>query len=258
MLSLLIKNKIHTKINDTSIQKNRFIGQFKGSSNGPTLIFVAGMHGNEPAGIFALRDVLKALNSLKDKFQGNLYALSGNLSALEKGIRYNEHDLNRLWTSEIIDDIEKHKSLASANEIIELKDIYYSIDQILKKEKGPFYFFDLHTTSSHSIPFITVNDSLLNRKYTSQYPLPIVLGIEEFLNGALLNYINELGYIAFGFEGGQHEDPIAVDNHIAFIYLSMVFSGSLKKDEINFKKYYDQLFNSTEKHQSFYEIFQRY
>ena len=55
--------------------------------------------------------------------------------------------------------------------------------------------------------------------------MPIVLGIEEFLNGPLLSYINEMGYVAFGFEGGQHDSPLAYKNHKSFIYLSLLYAG---------------------------------
>lgn len=251
-------SKATSKSMDTSIQKNRIIGKMNGAATGPTLIFVAGIHGNEPAGIYAARDVLRTLELKKDNFKGSLYAISGNLPALGKGVRYNTTDLNRLWTEENIEKVEQHENQDLTAELLQLKEIYTTIKLILEKEKGPFYFFDLHTTSSNSIPFITVNDSLLNRKYTSQYPLPLILGIEEFLEGALLSYINELGYIAFGFEGGQHDAPESIDAHIAFIYLSIVFSGCLKKSEVNFEKYYRYLFHSTENFQAFYEIYKRY
>ncbi|MBL4663101.1 MAG: succinylglutamate desuccinylase/aspartoacylase family protein [Flavobacteriaceae bacterium] len=252
----MIKENI--KSIDTSVQTSRYIGQFKGGLDGPTLIFIAGMHGNEPSGIFALRKVISELESKKWLYRGNLYAISGNLPALSKGVRYIKQDLNRLWTNENIKNIEGQENLNLSIESQELKDICHNIKSILNNEKGPFYFFDLHTTSSKTIPFITVNDSLLNRKYTSQYPVPIILGIEEYLEGALLSYINELGYIAFGFEGGQHDDPASVDNHISFINLSLVLSGSLKKHEIDFKKHYSHLFQNTGKFRAFYEIFKRY
>lgn len=243
---------------DNSVQKNRIIGKINSNVAGPTLIFVAGIHGNEPAGIYALRSVLRTLAFKNDSFKGSLYAISGNLPALEKGVRYTTYDLNRLWTKENIEKVEQKNNQNLEDELLQLKELYSHIKDILKKEKGPFYFFDLHTTSSNSIPFITVNDSLLNRKYTSQYPLPLILGIEEFLEGALLSYINELGYIAFGFEGGQHDALASIDAHIAFIYLSIVFSGCLKKSEVTFEKYHTYLYHSTENFQAFYEIYKRY
>ena len=243
---------------DISIQKQRLIGHIKGDHSGPTLIFIAGMHGNEPAGIYAIRKVLDHSEKLQKSFKGSLYAIGGNLPALAKGIRYHRHDLNRLWTRENLSNLKEDNELSNSKEVQELKEIYFIIQNILDTEQGPFYFFDLHTTSSQTIPFITVNDSLLNRKYTSQYPVPIILGIEEFLNGALLSYINELGYVAFGFEGGQHDDPASINNHIAFIYLSLVLSGCLEKKAIDFDDYYSHLFRNTERYQSFYEIIKRY
>lgn len=248
----------HSTRIDESIQRQRLIGKLDGSKEGPTLIFVAGMHGNEPAGIYALRKVFNEIDNIKSSFKGNMYAVSGNLSALDKGIRYHKQDLNRLWTAENMIHLQKNEGLDDSLESQELKDIYLNIKEILGSEKGPFYFFDLHTTSSETIPFITVNDSLLNRRYTSQYPVPIILGIEEFLNGALLSFINELGYIAFGFEGGQHDDPASIHNHIAFIYLSLVFSGCLEKSDIDFEEHFCHLFRNTERYQSFFEIITRY
>ena len=117
---------------------------------------------------------------------------------------------------------------------------------------------DLHTTSSETIPFLTVNDSLLNRKFTKQYPVPIVLGIEEHLDGPLLSYINELGYVAFGYEGGQHDDLSSIENHIAFIYLSLVFSESITKESINFQHYFELLAKTSIDSRDFYEIFYHY
>jgi hypothetical protein len=117
---------------------------------------------------------------------------------------------------------------------------------------------DLHTTSSETIPFLTVNDSLLNRKFTKQFPVPIVLGIEEHLDGPLLSYINELGYIAFGYEAGQHDDLASIENHIAFIYLSLVFSGSIRKEDVDFQHYFELLAKTTFNTRDFYEIFYHY
>lgn len=251
-------NKTPSSTIDKSIPTKRFIGHIKGAHEGPTLIFIAGIHGNEPSGVYALRKVLHGLEGEKNKFRGNLYAINGNLPALKKGIRYLKHDLNRLWTADTIAQIRNDKIDDRAQESAQLTEIYQSIEKIIATEKGPFYFFDLHTTSSKTIPFITLNDSLLNRKYTSHYPVPLILGIEEFLEGALLSYINEKGYVAFGFEGGQHDDPSSIHNHIAFIMLSLVFSGCMDEASIDFRKYYHHLSHKVANSRQFYEIVTRY
>tara|TARA_R110002124_G_scaffold138798_1_gene302839 strand:- start:66105 stop:67295 length:1191 start_codon:yes stop_codon:yes gene_type:complete len=250
--------KVYSKSMNLSLGSDRLIGRIEGALPGPTLIFIGGIHGNEPAGVLALKKVLDALVLKREVFKGNLYAYSGNLSALKKGVRYNKEDLNRLWTNTNIKKLEDHHNSELADERKEQKELFFTLKQILSKEIGPFYFFDLHTTSSKTIPFITVNDSLLNRKYTAQYPIPIILGIEEYLEGALLSYINELGYIAFGFEGGQHDDPEAINNHVSFIFLSLYFSGSLNSSEFEFEKHYALLSKNTRGYEDFYEIFMRY
>ncbi len=250
--------KVYSKASEAPIEVDRFIDHIKGALDGPTLIFVAGMHGNEPAGVFALKEVLNELKSKEKKISGNIYAISGNLSALKKGVRYKKEDLNRLWTSTNIRKIKDNPNLEFDDDWKELKDLFYNLKRILEEEKGPFYFFDLHTTSSLTVPFITVNDSLLNRKYTAQYPVPIILGIEEFLEGALLSYVNEMGYIAFGFEGGQHDEASSISYHISFIYLSLVFSDCLNKIDAEYDKHYKFLGNSTDGPQDFYEIFERH
>ena len=219
---------VYSKARDNSIAVNRILGKIEGSKPGSTVVFFGGIHGNETSGVFALKDVLETINPLKVK--GTIYGISGNLKALQLNQRYADEDLNRLWTKERIEAIKKKTTLKDDES--ELLEILGILNTILETEKPPFYFIDLHTTSSKTLPFITINDALINRKFAKQFPVPIVLGIEEYLNGPLLSYINKLGYVSLGFESGQHEDLSAITNNIAFIYLVLVFSGVLKPDHI--------------------------
>ena len=159
-----------------------------------------------------------------------------------------------MWTSENMDLLVAGKLEVDCEDIAELVELYNLIQGILEKEPGPFYFMDLHTTSSETIPFVLVNDSLVNRKFTEQYPLPMILGIEEYLEGPLLSYINELGYVAFGYEAGQHDDLASIENHIAFIYLTLKFAGSISEEDINYYHYYEQLAKTSVDSKHVYEI----
>ena len=38
---------------------DRVLGRVRGARSGPTLLCVGGMHGNEPAGVYALQSVLE-------------------------------------------------------------------------------------------------------------------------------------------------------------------------------------------------------
>lgn len=222
-------------LKDTA-KTQRIIDYLKGKPNGPTVVFFAGIHGNEPAGVVALKQVFKKLRSKKIDLGGEIFAVAGNLGALKKHVRFQTVDLNRIWFPERIKNILIQKHTKNEEEE-ELKSLYGMLREILEKGSPPFYFIDLHTTSSDTTPFIVLNDSLLNRKYASNYPLPIILGIEEYLEGALLSYINELGYVSLGFESGQHRDKKAVENCIDFIAFTLQLTDvapTLKNDGNNF------------------------
>ena len=250
--------KVFSKALNKTIEVDRIIGKIKGSLPGPTIIYTAGIHGNEPSGIFALYDVLNEIEEKNISIKGSVYAISGNLSALETGTRYIKQDLNRMWTSERMKLLTTGNINNNGEETIQQLNIFNVINEILTTEEGPFYFMDLHTTSSETTPFLTVNDSIINRKFTEQFPVPLILGIEEYLDGPLLSYINELGYVAFGFEGGQHDSLSSIENHKAFVYQSLVYTESLSKEDIDFQHYYDALAKTSVDTRNIYEIYYHY
>ena len=241
------------------VKTKRFIGHIRGKHPGPTLIFFAGIHGNERSGVTALENVFKELEEKPFDYKGSIYGIKGNLPALLKGKRYLEKDLNRIWTKSKINRIKSGKKSDLLVEEKELLEIHSLLQSILEHEKGPYYFIDYHTTSSKTLPFITINDALINRRFSRLFPVPIILGIEEYLEGPLLSYINEKGYVSLGFESGQHTEEMAIKNSIAFTWLAMVYSGFLKKADIkDFNKYYQQLQRSAANNSNFYEITYRH
>ncbi len=249
---------IETKeIEHIPLVRKRIIGKYNGNLPGPTLIFVGGIHGNEPSGVLALEKVLSKLNAEAITFNGKMIALSGNLKALEKHVRFLDTDLNRQFTSEKIEALKQLTTFSNSEQEEQIQ-LLNEIEHLLANETGPFYFFDLHTTSSKTIPFLTVNDSLLNRTFTKQYPLPIVLGIEEYLEGPLLSYINELGYVAFGFEGGQHDCPKALLNHEAFIWITLGYTDCIEKTNLHFINSLQRLSQTVSNKHTFYEIIYRH
>lgn len=250
--------EVYSKALNQTIAVDRIIGRVDGKHPGPCLFFFGGIHGNEPAGVFALHQVFQELEKKKAELSGSFIAISGNHWALEKSLRFHKADLNRMWSRDRVESLKRGEVHPRNEDEIQQLEIFDLLQELVKTERGPFYFFDLHTTSSNSIPFITVNDSLLNRKFTRQYPLPLILGLEEYLDGPLLSYINELGYVSFGFEGGQHDALSAIQNHKAFIYLSLLFSGALKKDAVDFEQYLKDWKSLQPNHRAFYEIYDRF
>lgn len=239
--------QVYSKALKQSTSTERIIGHLQGKDPGPTLVFFAGIHGNEPAGVFALQQVFKELLEKQSLRKGNIYAIGGNMFALSRGVRYLNTDLNRMWTNTYLNgnNINPDQAPVEYNELAEIRRL---LIEIIDSEPGPFYFFDLHTTSSDTQPFITINDTLLNRKFALNYQVPVVLGIEEYLEGPLLSHINTLGFISIGFESGQHDSATSIENHKAFVYQSLSIAGVTEVAHTN------QLSETTEDHTTFYEI----
>lgn len=250
--------KIFSKALCQNLEVERIIGTIGGNDVGPCIVFIGGIHGNESSGVFALHKVLSELQTFPVPVNGKIIAVCGHLKALEANKRYFSKDLNRMWTRGEIAKLESGSFHAETEDEKEQAQLYDLLQEILKQEKGPFYFFDLHTTSGETIPFLTVNDSLLNLKFTSQYPLPQIFGIEEYIDGPLLSYINTLGYVSFGYEAGQHDDLSSIEHHIAFIYLSLVFAAAINKKDIDFNRYFQQLARSNPDSRDIYRIFYRH
>jgi succinylglutamate desuccinylase len=238
---------------------SRILGHIQGAKDGPTAVIFCGIHGNEMAGVEAMSQVIKKIGLLTQGIRGTLYAIRGNMAAQLKGQRFLDEDLNRLWTMERIEQIKAKVVSARGIEEQELFELYQLISEILKAQSPPFYFIDLHTTSSKTLPFLTINDAMINRKFSSLFPTQVVLGIEEYLEGALLSYINQMGYVSLGFESGQHDDEASVENNISFIWLALCYAGIIgNPDEIFLEGHRRRLIEAANGVSNFYEITYRH
>lgn len=198
---------------------------------GPVVVLFVGIHGNEPAGTKAVDQIAAKLESDSKELIGAVYAISGNIQALDLGVRFVDTDLNRLW--ETFHSGAKRASQNGAHSSVEYREsleIKETLEGILKKHKKrvtDFVFADLHTTSSQSCSFILLNDTLSNREIARKFPVPQILGIEENIHGTLLSYINNMGYKAIGFEAGAHKDIVSIERSEAFLWLLFHISGVL-------------------------------
>jgi succinylglutamate desuccinylase len=59
----------------------------------------------------------------------------------------------------------------------------------------------------------------------------ILLGIEEQLEGTILEYLNNRGAVTLGYEGGQHDADGTIDAHEALVRLALVNAGILPREE---------------------------
>jgi len=209
----------------------RRLGEHRGDAPGPTVVVIGALHGNEPAGPAAVRAVLARLERERPAFAGSLVGLVGNRRALAAGARFLGHDLNRSWSHETLAAVVAG-GRASAPEDLELAELVAEIGPLLAEARGPVVFLDLHSTSAPGTPFVCMSDVLRNRQIAFALPVPVLLGIEEAIDGALMGYLTELGHVAVAIEGGQHDDRETVERLEAAIWLALVASGCLVAAEV--------------------------
>ena len=213
-----------------SPEPERILGHLAAERGGPTVIVMSGLHGNEPTGVKAGRRVLDALHPT-GVHCGDLIVVAGNLRALSRNVRFIDRDLNRVWTRETVSAMLRDPRANRVAEAEEQRDVLRTLQAVTQAARGPIYFLDLHTSSAAGPPFVTVGDTLRNRRFARQFPLPLILGLEEQVDGALLEYLNNFGFVTMGVEAGHHEAESSIDRHEAVLWmalgaLGMVDSGT--------------------------------
>ncbi len=234
--------------------KERILYESFYSEDANTIVFFGGIHGNEVAGYRALQEVF-VNNSFV--FSGNVYAFWGNKRAIQKGIRFVDFDLNRLWGNYFSKN--EKDLLPSISESRELLEIESCLTYILARHaSGKVFFMDLHTTSSESSPFLPFNDSLQNRALASKFPVPLILGVEEYIQGSLMSYLNDLKCAALAFEAGMHTNFNSKYIHKAFVLYSMHQLNIINLSEMEVKSAKDTMANNVNIPEGFYEILYRH
>ena len=222
------------EINPEVVQSgDHLIVSIRGNQPGPTLIVLGSIHGNEPAGVLAAQRVVRQLKQRRSTLIGEVVLLAGNTRALERKVRYIDADLNRLWTDENVRLTRTgNPPREQLSELREQRELLGELDSAIARARGEVFFVDLHTTSAEGEPFATVGDTLRNRRFALNFPVTIVLGIEEQLDGPLLEHLNNRGLITMGLEAGQHDAESSIDNHEAVIWIASVAAGNLRREAV--------------------------
>jgi succinylglutamate desuccinylase len=204
----------------------RVLGRERGPSAGPTLLVIAGLHGNEPAGVAALGRVFRSLAGRADGLRGEVVGLAGNRKALAAGRRFLVDDLNRAWLPARLARVRASTGpLAAEDE--ELRELDAEVTRLLAAARGPVFALDLHTTSGPGPAFAVVDDTLSNRELAEHFPVPLVLGLEEELDGPMLHDLLTRGAVTLGFESGQHDESAAVDRAEDAVWIALEACGLL-------------------------------
>jgi succinylglutamate desuccinylase len=224
------------------MQDKRIVGSYTGQEKGPLLICLGGTHGNEPAGIQAL-DILFKLLELEPesnpafRFAGRIIGLKGNLRAIEKGVRFLEKDLNRLWTPENVQRILKAPLHALQAEDLEVRELHDLISmEIETYQPDRVILLDLHTTTAYGGIFSIATDDPESVRIAIELHAPVMKGFLEGIRGTTLHYFNEqnLGVptVAVCFESGQHQETLSVNRAIAAIINCMRTVGCVRAEDV--------------------------
>ena len=206
----------------------RVVARLRGASAGPTLVVVAGIHGNEPAGLIAAGRAVEAVTRAGGLSRGELVVLAGNRRAIVRGVRFVQRDLNRQWTDERVAELRA----AAANAAVvlgpedrEQLELAEALDEVLASARGRVYVVDLHTTSAEGIPFALIGDHLRHRSFALGMPLPLLLGLTGTLGGTLTDWLSLRRCVAVAVEGGAHGSERSAVHHEAVFLLACVGAG---------------------------------
>ncbi|MCF4101654.1 succinylglutamate desuccinylase/aspartoacylase family protein [Gillisia sp. M10.2A] len=198
------------------MNNSRIIGTYTRGEKGPLLFITAGVHGNEPSGVNALKKVFRQLEVVKPTIRGTIVGVKGNTNALQKNVRYIDEDLNRTWTE---DNISNKKTESSEQK--EMEEIIAILKDFPEDEFTHRYFMDCHTTSSDSLPYVSVQLVNDNNEWAHKFPTYIVQGFSDIVYGAIDHYLSRIGITGFTFEAGQHESLTSEENHEGIIWLAL-------------------------------------
>jgi succinylglutamate desuccinylase len=242
------------------LDTDRIIGKYPrhAASSGPSLLISGAVHGNEPSGVKALQRVFSTLKNNQISIKGQLIGVIGNLQALLQGVRSLDHDLNRICTPETAERIRNGEDL----ELSEEKEFKELINIISDAEATQGYsellFMDLHTTSSPTHPYISVNKNEDSFQFAEQFPLPVVRGIEKFIPGHFDHFLTLSGKIGFTVESGQHESPLSVDYHEAMIYAALILTEMISKNDFPEWEIYWKKLKESSANQGNFEVMYRH
>lgn len=230
---------------------DRLIGHYSQQVDGPMFIALAGIHGNEAAGIKGLYRVFDYLEKYKPAFKGVFYGVRGNLAALEDNKRYIDVDLNRQWYPRKVDHIHQTpRHLLACSEDQQQKDLlilfeytkrmYYR--QLKDDSHKQVIMIDLHTFSAKGGAYSIATNLGKSKEFASLLKVPVIIGLENVLRGTTMHYFNDLEMVSYGFEGGQHFDPYSVEVMEAAVWVSLVGIGCIDQADVpNYSKFVDLL-----------------
>ncbi|MBL8863823.1 MAG: succinylglutamate desuccinylase/aspartoacylase family protein [Planctomycetes bacterium] len=203
-----------------------------GERGGPLVLVTVGIHGNEPAGLHAMRRVLRRLQAVRAPLEGRIAAFVGNRAGLERNVRFVDEDLNRLWAPARVEDLRRSDPRRDNVERAEQRELLELLESELDAAEGHVTHLDLHSTSGAGPPFTVAAGPPPSRAAALRLGVPTILGLEPLVAGTLIDFVGSLGHAAVVLEGGQNESALTIDHHEAAVWVTLVGAGVLRADDV--------------------------
>ncbi|MDQ3017220.1 MAG: succinylglutamate desuccinylase/aspartoacylase family protein [Bacteroidota bacterium] len=221
--------------------EQRLLGRYEGKAAGPLLLCIGAMHGNEPAGVEAIRQLFELLEYEPVQnpgfiYRGNVVGLIGNLSALREKKRFMERDLNRMLSMDEVDRILSVLPEKRAPEELECIELINSVQAEIDRYKPEeTLILDFHTTTADGGIFTICAEDSVSRDLAMGLFAPVILGLAEILPGTTIGYFNRptLRQYCIVFEAGQHNDPECVHRSVAAVVNCMRSIGSVNPHDVD-------------------------
>jgi len=220
----------------------RIIAKYQGPNPGPLLIVFGGMHGNEPAGIEAIKMMANMLEIEPQtnpdfEYNGSFLGLIGNLQAYHKNQRFIRKDLNRSFTKENLEIVENSPESQLKDELLEIKQILSVVRETINDIKPKkVIVLDLHTTSSFGGIFTITPDDPESLRIAIELHAPVIKGMLKGIKGTTLHYFTKENFgidmIPVTFESGQHNEELSINRAIAAITNCMRTIGSVSPQHV--------------------------
>ena len=217
---------------------NRILGVKEGSKGGPVIVLIGGLHGNEATGVHAIVNVFRSIEEWNLDFKGKIIGLIGNTRAYDAGKRFINYDLNRCWREEFVDNLMyNHDPSTEQAEDLELLELLGDINAHVDSRE-PKILVDLHATSSENGNFIVIPEDEADNPIVNSLRLPIVIDLEKYLEGTLLEYMHKKGFVSFAFEGGLIGSEKALNLHTSGIW-ELLYAAKIieRRHDHEFSKY---------------------
>jgi len=219
----------------------RILARHTGEENGPLLVCLGGIHGNEPSGVRAIEEVCRLLTHEPKvnpdfRYKGYFLGLIGNVHAFKAGQRFIDRDLNRMLDEAELEAIRRSDMQHRNMEDLEAIRLIDRIEEEIRRTNPTFtLILDLHTTTADGGLFTICADDPKSIELAKGLHAPVILGIAENLPGTTIAYFNRPEQLrhCIVFEAGQHQDPECVHRSVAAIVNCMRSIGSVDPKDVD-------------------------